>query len=139
MHWAAGEPASATWACQLCRTTRNSDNLPVEDALHEDRLGGLGTHVRVRGLLRHEDTADLTQLCVHLVHLHLDGPLANVEDLVGLLEELLLALLAVSLQGRQGHGLVVAGVHAAALGVEEATCAVRRHVELAAPGEVRFK
>mmetsp|Transcript_26459 Transcript_26459/g.66990 ORF Transcript_26459/g.66990 Transcript_26459/m.66990 type:complete len:347 (-) Transcript_26459:27-1067(-) len=116
-----------------------SDDLAVEDALHEDGLRGLGTHVRVRRLLRHEDTADLAQLRIDLVDLHLDGALADVEDLVGLLEELLLATLAIGLQSRQRHGLVVAGVHTTALGVQEAARAVGGHLELATPSEARLE
>mmetsp|Transcript_87026 Transcript_87026/g.188323 ORF Transcript_87026/g.188323 Transcript_87026/m.188323 type:complete len:355 (-) Transcript_87026:18-1082(-) len=118
---------------------RSSDDLAVEDALEEHRPRGLGAHVRVGRLLRHEDAADLAQGLVHLVHLHLDGALADVEDLVRLLEELLLATLAIGLQGRQGHGLIVTGVHTTALRVKEAARAVGRHVELAAPGEARLE
>mmetsp|Transcript_43655 Transcript_43655/g.135505 ORF Transcript_43655/g.135505 Transcript_43655/m.135505 type:complete len:319 (+) Transcript_43655:74-1030(+) len=116
-----------------------SDHLAVKDALEEDSLGSLRAHVRVRGLLRDKDTADLAEVRVDLVHLHLDGALADVEDLVGLLEELLLALLAVGLEGGQRHGLVVAGVHAAALGVQEGAGAVGGHLELAAPREARLE
>merc|ERR1719471_844466 len=116
-----------------------SDDLAVEDALEEDGLRGLGAHVGVPGLLRDEDAPDLAELGVDLVDLHLDGALADVEDLVGLLEELLLALLAVGLERGQGHGLVVAGVHAAALGVEEAARAVGGHLELAPPREARLE
>merc|ERR1719471_1340389 len=114
-----------------------SDNLAVEDTLEEDGLRRLGAHVRVPGLLRHEDAPDLAELRVDLVDLRLDGSLSDVEDLVGLLEELLLALLAVGLERGQRHGLVVARVHAPALGVQEAARAVGGHVELAAPGEAR--
>eukprot|EP00972_Heterocapsa_arctica_P105062 15479915-Heterocapsa_arctica.AAC.1 len=58
-----------------------SDDLAVEDALEQHGLRGLGAHVRVGRLLRHEDAANLAQILVHFVHLHLDGALADVEDL----------------------------------------------------------
>ena len=37
-------------------------SLSAQAALQQDRLGLFGTHVRVRGLLGHKDTADLAQL-----------------------------------------------------------------------------
>mmetsp|Transcript_40549 Transcript_40549/g.95321 ORF Transcript_40549/g.95321 Transcript_40549/m.95321 type:complete len:220 (-) Transcript_40549:487-1146(-) len=113
----------------------SSDHLAVEDALEEHGLGSLRAHVGVGGELGDEDAANLVQALVHLVDLHLDGALANVEDLVGLLEELILAFASIGLESCQGHSLVVAGVHTTALGVEEATCAVGWHLVLAAPSE----
>ena len=41
-------------------------HLAIEDALQEHRLGLLGAHVRVAGLLGHEDAPDLAQLLVDL-------------------------------------------------------------------------
>merc|ERR1712151_164348 len=126
--------------------TKNSGGLPssshhlaIKDPLEEDGLGGLGSHVSVGGLLRYEDATDLAQVSVDLVHLHLDCALADVKDFVGLLEELLLALLAVCLQGRQRHRLIVASVHAAALGVKEASGTVGGNVKLASPREARLE
>merc|ERR1712183_870902 len=107
----------------------------VEDALQEDCLWLLGAHVCVGGLLRDEDATDLAQLLVHLVHLHLDSALADVEDLVRLLEELLLPFLAIGDAGSEADGLIVAGVHAAALRVQEATTTVGGHHVLATPLE----
>ena len=59
--------------------------------------------------------------------------------LVGLLEEVLLTALAISLHGRQGHRLIVAQVHAAGLRVKETTSAVRGHAELTTPSEARLE
>merc|ERR1712061_923212 len=117
----------------------DSDHLAVENALQEHGLRGLGPHVRVGGLLGDEDSTDLAQLGIDLVDLHLNGTLTDVEHLVGLLEELLLARLAISLQARKSNGLVIAEVHATHLGVEEATGTVRRHLEFATPGETRLE
>merc|ERR1712066_483031 len=99
-------------------------DLAEEDTLHQYGLRSLRTHVRVGWLLGHEDAADLAELRVHLVHLHLNGALADVEHLVAFLEELLLPALAVCLQRWQCHRLVVARIHAAALRVQEAARAV---------------
>ena len=74
-----------------------------------------------------------------LVDLHLDDALAEVEDLVGLLEELVLAALTIGLHGRQGHGLIVTQGHTSALRVKEATGSVGGDAELATPGEARLE
>merc|ERR1712087_329533 len=118
------------------QTSANHSRDPsVEDALQEDGLWLLGAHVRVGGLLRDEDATDLAQLLVHLVHLHLDSTLADVEDLVRLLEELLLPFLAIGDAGSEADCLIVAGVHAAALRVQETTTTVRWHHVLTTPLE----
>ena len=67
-------------------------------------LGGLGAHVRVGQLLRHKHAGELAGGAVHLVHGELDGALSHLVNLVGLLEQLLLALRAVGLKANQGTG-----------------------------------
>ena len=57
----------------------------------------------------------------------------------GLLEQLLLATLAIGLHGRQGNGLVVTEVHTSALRVKETTGSVGGDGELATPGEARLE
>merc|ERR1712187_1105745 len=114
---------------------RNSDHPSVEDPLPEYSLRLLGTHVCVGRLLGDEYATDLAVLLVHLVHLHLDGTLTDVEDFVCLLEELFLPLLAIGNAGREANCLVVASVHAAALRIQEAAATVRWHHVLATPLE----
>mmetsp|Transcript_105786 Transcript_105786/g.257002 ORF Transcript_105786/g.257002 Transcript_105786/m.257002 type:complete len:214 (-) Transcript_105786:29-670(-) len=116
-----------------------SHNLAVEDALEQDGLRGLCSHVCVRRLFGDKDATDLAQLSVDLVDFHLDGALTNVEDLVCLFEELVLAAHTIGLQCGQRHGLIVAGVHPAAFWVEEGAAAVGGHLKLSAPGEARLE
>merc|ERR1711920_1106325 len=123
------------WLDQKKRAAHSSGNLAVEDALEKDSLGSFCAHVCVGGLLGNKDTTDLAEVGVDLVHFHLDGPLADVKDFVGLLEKLLLAFLAISLQRWKSHRLIVTQVHSAHLRVKETTSPVGRHLELTTPCE----
>mmetsp|Transcript_1498 Transcript_1498/g.3222 ORF Transcript_1498/g.3222 Transcript_1498/m.3222 type:complete len:341 (+) Transcript_1498:146-1168(+) len=107
-------------------------NPAEDDALKEHLLGLLGAHVSVRELLRHKHTRELPGVGVSLVNSHLDGPIRDLEHLVGLGKELILALATVSLQTGKSNRHVVAGGATTPLGVKEETRAVRGSAEHAA-------
>mmetsp|Transcript_13416 Transcript_13416/g.35183 ORF Transcript_13416/g.35183 Transcript_13416/m.35183 type:complete len:347 (+) Transcript_13416:201-1241(+) len=105
-----------------------------ELALEQHLLGHLGAKVGVRRLLVDEHATKLAQLRVDGGDLQLERARTDVELLVVLGEE---RLVAARLQRRERDGLIVAGGGAAALGVEEEAGAVRRHDELARELEAR--
>lgn len=110
----------------------------VEDALGEDLLGDLGSHVSVTELSSNEDTADLGLLRVDLVDLHLDAALGHVEGLVVLLEKLFISLLA-GLKTGKSNGHVVTGGSTTALGVKEEAGTVGGGVEVTTHLETRLE
>ena len=113
-------------------------NASVEDALGEDLLGDLGSHIGVTELSSNEDAADLGLLRLDLVDLHLDAALGNVEGLVVLLEKLFISLLA-GLKTGKSNGHVVTGGSTTALGVKEEAGTVGGGVEVTTHLEARLE
>ena len=107
------------------------------DALDQEVLGHLATHVGITGLLGDEHTREVTIGLVNTVDGELNVTLEHVELLVVLAEHLLVAVNTV-LDAWEGTCLVVAGGGTTALGVKEEASAVGRDGERAAHLEARL-